>query len=104
MLRSKLLAIIVAATIGFVAGLVLRPIILPPSQTNSAVGAPSSAAGTPSDAPRGTQYFEANIGEARQVVAACRDGAARGDECTNAETAIITVESKERFKRFRTER
>jgi hypothetical protein len=55
-------------------------------------------------APRSTQCFEANIVEARQVAAECRDGSIRGEECANAETAIITVESKERFKRFRAER
>lgn len=53
---------------------------------------------------RSTQYFEAHIDEARQVIAACREGTVRGDECAHAETAIVTVESKERFRRFREER
>jgi hypothetical protein len=50
---------------------------------------------------RPPQYFEVHIDEARQVIAACRKGAVRGDECANAKTAIVTVESKERFRRFR---
>lgn len=51
--------------------------------------------------PRSTQYFEAHIDEARKVVADCRDGSIRGDECTNADVAVQTVEGRERFKRFR---
>jgi hypothetical protein len=64
------------------------------------VNDPSSSIATPAEA-RSTQYFEENVDEARQVARACRDGTIRGDECTNAETAIITVDSKERFTRFR---
>lgn len=51
--------------------------------------------------PRSTQYFEANIEEARKVAAACADGAQRGAECPNADVAIHTVEARERFERFR---
>ena len=50
--------------------------------------------------PRSTQYFEANLDEARKVVADCRAGSTRGDECTNADVAGQTVEGRERFKRF----
>lgn len=50
--------------------------------------------------PRSTQYFEANLDEARKVVADCRAGSTRGDECTNADVAVQTVEGRERFKRF----
>ncbi|MGQ2934732.1 EexN family lipoprotein [Sphingopyxis sp. H050] len=50
--------------------------------------------------PRSTQYFETNLDEARKVVAGCRDGSMRGDECTNADVAVQTVEGRERFKRF----
>ncbi len=100
MTRGKLLIILfVTLVVGFCAGFVLRPVIMPPSSTTMANGA-SPQLVAPA-APRGTQFFEANIDEARQVAAACRDGTIRGDECTNAETAIITVESKERFERFR---
>lgn len=51
--------------------------------------------------PRSTQYFEANMEEARKVAAACADGAQRGAECANADFAIQTVEARERFERFR---
>lgn len=49
---------------------------------------------------RSTQYFVANVAEARQVVAGCRDGSVRGGECTNAEEALIKVDAAERRKRF----
>lgn len=102
MKRSNLLIVmIVSLVIGFGAGFALRPKVFPPSQTIIA-NSPTQQA-TRSGVPRGTQYFEANISEAREVVAACRKGTIRGNECTNAETAIVTVESKERFKRFRTD-
>ncbi len=96
---KTLVIVLVTLVIGFTGGFVLRPIILPPGQTTFAPG--SAPAATSPAAPRGTQYFEANIEEARQVVTACREGTVRGDECANAETAIVTVESKERFRRFR---
>ncbi|KGB55936.1 hypothetical protein FG91_00820 [Sphingopyxis sp. LC81] len=51
--------------------------------------------------PRSSQYFEAHIEEARTVVAECKDGSTRGEECTNADIAVQVVEAKERFKRFR---
>lgn len=50
--------------------------------------------------PRGQQYFEANIDEARQVDRECSTGETTGDECRNAAYAISTVEAKERSKKF----
>lgn len=101
--RNRLLILLlVTFVVAFGAGLVLRPLIMSPSKTTVANSRPQQAMG-PSE-PRGTQYFEANMFEARQVVAKCRDGTVIGEECKNAETAIITVESKKRFKRFRSER
>jgi len=103
MLQGKtLIIVLVTSVIGFAGGFVLRPVIVPPGQTTVAVS-PAAAPAAPIQA-RGTQYFEANIDEARQVVAACREGTARGSECANAETAVITVESKDRFRRFRGDR
>lgn len=100
MTQGKMLVIVLTTlVIGFAGGFLLRPAIMPPGQTTVALG-PSPAAPNLA-APRGTQYFEANIEEARHVVTACREGAVRGDECANAETAMITIESKERFQRFR---
>lgn len=102
MARGKILILLsVAILFGFGAGFALRPVIMSP--THMIVASSPSPVGA-STAPRGTQYFEANIEEARRLVAACRDGMSLGEECTNAQTAIITVESKERFKRFVTER
>jgi hypothetical protein len=86
----------IALVIGFAGGFVLQPIISPTQVTTAALTASREA--------RSTHYFEANIDEARQVVAACRNGTIRDNECASAETAIITVESKERFNRFRTEK
>jgi hypothetical protein len=97
--RKTIIVVLVSLTIGFMGGFALRPIIAPaphtaPVSTSSPVDAALSEE-------RSTQYFVAHIDEARQVVAGCRQGAVRGGECANAETAIITVESTERFKRFR---
>ena len=82
--------------IGFGAGFVLRPLILPPVAPQ--VG--SSAPAAQSEEARGVQYFVANVEEARRVVEGCREGSVRGAECANAEEAIITVESEERRRRF----
>jgi len=90
--------VLVTLVIGFGGGFVLRPIILPPSATTVAVS-PAPAAPQPAAA-RGTQYFAANLDEARQIVAGCREGAVRGDECGNAEQAVIAADSRDRFKRF----
>lgn len=102
MTQAKIrIVILTMLVIGFAGGFMLWPIIMPPQPkaTTATVLTPAS----PRDA-RGTQYFEVNIDEARQVVAACREGTVRGDECANAGTAVITVESKDRFRRFRGDR
>lgn len=89
---------LVALVVGFGAGLVLRPVLVPAVRT-VAVGDPVPVASTPHEA-RGTQYFVANIDEARQIVAGCRDGSVRDGECATAEEAIIKVDAAERRKRF----
>lgn len=94
----QLFIILVTLAIGFFGGLVLRPIIMSKGTTTVVANTRSSVS-----TPRGFQYFEANVDEARRVVSACREGLAVGQECANAETAIMTVNSKERFKRFRTQ-
>ena len=99
MLQGKTIIIaLVTLFIGFAGGFVLRPVIAPTQQT-APVAIPSPIAAPPSEA-RGTQYFVANIDEARQVVAGCRDGSVRGGECANADEAIIKVDAQERRKRF----
>ena len=99
MLQGKtIIVLIVALAIGFAGGFILRPIIAPLPATVVA-SAPTPVAPEPGEA-RGTQYFMAHLDEARQVVAACRDGSMRGRECANAEEAIIKVDAQERSKRF----
>jgi hypothetical protein len=97
---KTVIVVFVSLVIGFAGGFILLPVIAPSQRADALAIAPS--AGPVSSEARNTQYFVANIGEARQVVAGCRNGNILGEECTNAETAIITVESKERFERFRT--
>lgn len=95
---KTIIFLIVALAIGFTAGFVLRPVIAPPTPIGLTSDRTNS---TPAEiGPRGVQYFTAHLEEARQVVAGCTDGAVRGDECANAEQAVIEAEGQERFKRF----
>lgn len=99
MMQNKtLILVLVTLVIGFLGGFVLRPIIAPAPQTVTVASleplAPAAVAA------RGTQYFAVHIDEARQVVARCRDGSVRGDECANADEAIIKVDAQERRRRF----
>lgn len=93
-----IIIVLVTLFVGFASGFILRPVIAPTQQTAS-VAIPLPIAETPSEA-RGTQYFVANIDEARQIVAGCRDGSVRGGECATAEEAIIKVDAAERRRRF----
>lgn len=93
------LIMLVTLVIGFAAGFLLRPVIIP-APVPAIVGDAPTAVQAQAE-PRGTQYFAASLEEARQVVAGCRDGSVRGDECANADAAIVEAESKERFRRFR---
>ncbi|HHQ2577658.1 TPA: hypothetical protein ACSPK2_001159 [Pseudomonas aeruginosa] len=95
---KTLIIVLVTLIIGFGAGFVLRPVIVPIERT-AIVAGPPAAAPQPA-APRGTQYFSAHLDEARQVVVQCAEGTARGDECANAEQAVIEAEGRERFKKF----
>ncbi len=100
MTRSMLLAIIIASLIGFLGGFfMLRPILLPVQPSTSAL-----ASETNIQEARGVEYFVAHVDEARRIVAGCREGTVRGVECTNAGRALTTVESRERFRRFREDR
>ncbi|HJT11397.1 MAG TPA: hypothetical protein VJ790_02195 [Dongiaceae bacterium] len=93
-----LIIVLITLIIGFGAGFVLRPVIVPVNQP-AAVAGPPSAAEAPI-APRGAQYFAAHLDEARQIVAGCREGTVPGDECVNAEQAVVEAEGRERFKKF----
>lgn len=95
---KTIIIVLVTLIIGFTGGFVLRPVIAPAQQTDMAAAALPAA--PVSTGVRGTQYFVANIDEARQVVAGCRDGSIRGGECATAEEAIIKVDAAERRKRF----
>lgn len=95
MIQGKILVIVVVALIvGFGAGLVLRPVILPTGQTVAIAPAPLPAE------PRAVAYFAAHLDEARQIVAGCQAGSVRGGECANAEQAVTEAEGKDRFRRF----
>ena len=93
-----IIIVLVTLVIGFSGGYLLRPVIAPTQQAAIAATAPPAA--PVSSEARGTQYFMANIGEARQVAAGCRDGSVRGAECATAEEAIIKVDAAERRRRF----
>ncbi len=100
MLQGKtLIIVLVTLFVGFTGGFILRPVIMPPPANTAVAVGPALAPAAATQA-RGTQYFEANIDEARQVVAGCRDGSVRGGECATAEEAIIKVDAAERRKRF----
>lgn len=94
---KTLIIVLVTLVIGFGAGFVLRPVIMQ-GQTTVAVSSVPAAA-SPAAA-RGPQYFAANLDDARQIVAGCQDGSVRGDECANAEQAVIEAEGRDRFKTF----
>ena len=90
MTQSKTPVLVVfALVIGFAGGFVLRPLIMP-----------TGMIAPPPAGPHGTQYFAANLDEARRIVAGCQTGSVRGDECANAEQAILAAEGRDRFKRF----
>lgn len=95
---KTIILILVALVIGFGTGFVVRPIIVPAEQA-AVVASPLPAVSASAD-PRGTQYFAAHLDEARQIVAQCAEGAVRGDECANAEQAVVEAEGRERFKKF----
>lgn len=99
MMQGKIIIIaLVALIVGFGAGFVLRPIIVPTSQAIATVG--PAVAASAEMAPRATQYFVAHLDEARRVVAGCQSGSLRGAECENAGQAVTEAEGKNRFRKF----
>ena len=62
---KTLIIVLVTLIVGFGAGFVLRPVIVPVERT-AIVAGPPAAAPTPAE-PRGMQYFAAHLDEARQV-------------------------------------
>lgn len=99
MIQGKtLIIVLVTLVIGFGAGFVLRPAILPPSPATIANARPIMPP-APMVA-RGKPYFAAHLDEARRIVAGCAAGSAQGDECANAEQAVTEAEGQSRLKRF----
>lgn len=95
---KTLILVVVALVSGVGAGFVLRPMIVP---MHPVAATPGDALSTQYPvAPRSKQYFAAHLDKARQVLAACKDGAVGGDECANAERAVIEADGHDRFKRF----
>lgn len=95
---KTLILVLITLVIGFGAGFVLRPFILPPSPAAVAIAPPLSPS-APAVA-RGKPYFAAHLDEARRVVAGCATGSVQGDECANAEQAVTETEGQNRLKRF----
>lgn len=91
------IAVLIALVVGFGAGFTLRFIIAPSAPP--AISASPQATQAMAE-PRGKSYFAAHLDEARQIVTGCADGSVRGDECSNAEQAVIEAEGRDRFKRF----
>jgi hypothetical protein len=96
--RKSVVVSAVMLVVGFVIGFALRPVVDPITPTPTGVG--SGLVPAVIAAPRGTQYFAANLDEARKIIAGCRDGSVRGDECANAEQAVETAEARANTKRF----
>jgi hypothetical protein len=98
MQRKSVVISSVMLVAGFAIGFALRPVIDPVMPIPTSVGSglvPAAITG-----PRGTQYFAANLDEARKIIVGCRDGSVRGDECAHAEQAVETAEGRANTKRF----
>ncbi len=93
-----IIALIVMLVIGFSAGFVLRPVVLPPGPTTVVAALPPTQAVLVTT--RSKPYFTANLDEGRRVVAGCQQGSVRGEECANAEQAVTEADGRARLKRF----
>jgi hypothetical protein len=51
--------------------------------------------------PRSASYFQAHASEAVQVVTDCKTGAARGEECANAQAGVAAAGNAERLKLYK---
>ncbi len=51
--------------------------------------------------PRSADYFIAHQDEAARVVADCKTGAHRGEECVNATAGVAAAESAKRMEAYR---
>lgn len=99
MMQGKtLIIVLVTLVIGFGAGFVLRPVILPSSPAAVVATPPLVSPARP--ATHSKPYFAAHLDEARRIVAGCAAGSVQGDECANAEQAVTEAEGQSRLKRF----
>lgn len=64
------------------------------------LSAAAAMAGCGGSEPRSSSYFEAHPDEARRIVAGCKAGTLRGDECSAADIAIQTLDGRDRMRRF----
>ena len=95
MLQGKMLIALVTLVVGFLAGFVLRPVMTP-----TVVATAPAPLAVAAEAPRSVQFFAAHLDDARRIVAGCRDGSVRGDECANADQAIVHAEGREHAAKF----
>jgi hypothetical protein len=51
--------------------------------------------------PRSSDYFVAHQDEAKRVVADCKAGSHRGEECVNATAGVAAAESAERMNLYK---
>jgi hypothetical protein len=51
--------------------------------------------------PRSPSYFQTHLGEAEKVVADCRSGGHRGQECVNAQAGVAAAKRDARMDAFR---
>ncbi|MFN3585797.1 EexN family lipoprotein [Phenylobacterium sp.] len=51
--------------------------------------------------PRAASYFEAHPEQAQRIVAACRTGDHRGQECANAEAGLAAARANKRLELFK---
>lgn len=91
------IVVLVALVLGFGTGFTLRPVIVPIAPPAIPTLPPAAQAVAEL---RSKPYFAAHLEEAKQVVAGCADGSVRGDECSNAEQAVVEAEGHDRLKRF----
>lgn len=64
------------------------------------IAATIALAGCSRAEPRSEEYFHAHLDEARQVLAKCRDGSTRGEECANADYAVQLAKAEAQRDHF----
>ncbi|MFA7587797.1 MAG: hypothetical protein WCY11_16645 [Novosphingobium sp.] len=96
--KTSIIAV-VTLIIGFGAGFVLRPVIVPVERTTAVANPVPGVVPAPAG-PRAKSWFAAHLDEARQIMAQCAEGSVRSEECFNADMAITEADATARHKRF----